>query len=234
MNNKPTNTAAGIGIEERIQLKIAEIDKLSDHLPSVVIIHNLQKGMAVEYMSPRGAAMLGFTLEELRNLGEEYHAKFFNPEDVPDYLEKTKYLLEQNNDDTIISLFQQVRASENHPWKWYLTTVKILMWDDENMPLLTIALAYPIDPLHHVTAKVSRLLEENSFLRMNYNRFSKLSEREREVLKHMALGKTASESADELCISVSTTETHRRNIKRKLDTSSFYELTQYARAFDLI
>ena len=233
MNNKPIATQ-GLSLEERIQLRISEIDKLSDHLPSVVIIHNIQKGMTVEYMSPRGASLLGFTLDEIRNLGEEYHAKFFNPDDVPDYLEKSKYLLSQNNDDTVISLFQQVRSSENHPWKWYLTTVKILMWDDKNQPLLSIALANPIDPLHHVTAKVSRLLDENNFLRANYNRFSKLSEREQQVLKHIALGKTAAESADELCISVSTIETHRRNIKRKLGTSSFYELTQYARAFDLI
>ena len=108
------------------------------------------------------------------------------------------------------------------------------MRDDEGKVLLTIALAFPIDPLHHVTSKVARLLEENNFLRKNYNRYSRLSEREREILKHISLGKSASESADELFISVSTVETHRRNLKKKLGTSSFFELTQYARAFDLI
>ncbi|MBC5774746.1 helix-turn-helix transcriptional regulator [Pontibacter sp. KCTC 32443] len=229
-----TTKDARRSLEERMQQKIAEIDAVVQDLPAVVIIHNFQKGFTVEYMSPYGAKLLGFTLEEIRNLGEEYHYKFFNQEDVPDYLAKASELIEQNNKEMIVSLFQQVRASENHPWKWYLTTLKILMWDDEGKPLLTIGLAFPIDPLHHVTSKVSRLLDENNFLRKNYNRFSKLSGREREVLRHIALGKSAAESADELCISATTVETHRRNIKRKLETSSFFELSQYARAFDLI
>ncbi|MBB6610667.1 LuxR family transcriptional regulator [Pontibacter sp. Tf4] len=207
---------------------------ISAQLPAVVIIHNIQQGFSVEYMSERGAELLGFTVEDIRNLGEEYHTKFFNPEDAPDYIAKAKMLLEQNSSDYIISLFQQVRGSEQHPWKWYLTTVKILMWDDEGKPLLTIGLAFPIDPLHHVTSKVSRLLEENNFLRLNYSRFSKLSGREQEILRYIALGKSAAECADELCISATTVETHRRNIKKKLNTSSFFELTQYARAFDLI
>lgn len=225
---------ASATLEERIQQKIAEIDAISSQLPAVVIIHNLQKGLSVEYMSARGAEQLGFTVEDLRHLGEEYHTKFFNPDDAPVYVAKAKELLDRNDSDYIITLFQQVRASEKHPWTWYLTTIKILMWDDEGKPLLTIGLACPIDPLHHVTSKVSRLLEENNFLRLNYSKFSKLSVREQEVLRHIALGKSAAESADELCISVTTVETHRRNIKKKLNTSSFFELTQYARAFDLI
>ncbi|HEY4650161.1 MAG TPA: helix-turn-helix transcriptional regulator, partial [Pontibacter sp.] len=231
---KATTGEQPLSLQERIQLKIATIDAIADDLPAAVIIHNLQKGMAVEYMSPWGARQLGFTLDDIRNLGEGYHTKFFNPEDLPNYLEKAASLLEQNNSEGIISLFQQVRASENHPWKWYLTTIKLLMWDDEGKPLLSIGLALPVDPLHHVTSKVSRLLEENNFLRMNYSRFSKLSVREQEVLRHIALGKSASESADELCISVTTVETHRRNIKNKLSTNSFFELSQFARAFDLI
>lgn len=221
-------------LEERIQERIAEIAAVADQLPAVVIIHNYQKGMSVEYMSSRGADILGTTLEELRSMGEEYYSRFFNQEDIPDHLSKLSVLLENNDDNVIVSLFQQVRASEKQPWAWYITSVKVLMRDAEGRVLLTIALASPIDPLHNVTAKVSRLLDENNFLRNNFHRYSKLSVREREILRHIALGKSAAESAEGLYISVSTVETHRRNLKRKLGTSSFFELTQYARAFDLI
>lgn len=221
-------------LEERIHYKISEVAAVANDLPAVVIIHNFQKGLSVEYMSPRGADLLGFTLQQIRDLGEDYHVKFFNPDDAPEYISKLTALLEKNSDDEIASLFQQVRASENHPWSWYLTTLKVLMRDDEGKVLLTIGLAFPIDPLHHVTTKVSRLLDENNFLRKHFNRFSKLSGREKEILRHIALGKTAAESAKELFISVTTVETHRRNLKKKLDTNSFFELSQYARAFDLI
>ncbi|GAA4424084.1 hypothetical protein GCM10023188_03490 [Pontibacter saemangeumensis] len=221
------------GLEEQIRQKIDTIAAVADELPGVLLIHNLRKQLAVEYMSPRGLQHLGVSLEQLREMGTEYHNTYFNPEDAKDYVPKVTAFIEENNDG-IVSFFQQVRARKGDPWSWHFSTTKIFMRDGAGAPLLTITMAYPIDPLHHVTTKVARLLDENNFLRKNFHRFSKLSGREQEVLQLMALGQSASETAEELCISVTTVETHRRNIKKKLDTNSFFELTQYARAFNLI
>ncbi|GHA80715.1 response regulator transcription factor [Pontibacter akesuensis] len=224
----------GPSLEHRIQLKIAEIAAVADNLPGVVIIHNHQNGMVVEYMSRRGVEYLGVTLEEVKRLGTEYYTKFFNPDDAKDYIPKIMGLVKRNSDEELVTFFQQVRTIENPGWTWYVSTIKILMRDDAGLPLLTITMAFPIDPLHHVTAKVPRLLEENNFLRNNLHRFRLLSKREQEVLRQWALGKSASETADILFISITTVETHRRNLKHKLQANSSFDLAQYARAFDLI
>lgn len=220
--------------DQEINRKIKEIAAVADELPGVVLIHNVRKQMAVEYISARGERGLGVSLQEIKEMGEEYYNRFFNPEDARDYVPKVTQMVVRNSDEEVVSFFQQVRTAEGQPWTWYLSTMKIFMRDAEGAPLLTITIAAPIDPLHHVTAKVSRLLEENNYLRKHSHQFRQLSTRECEVLKLLALGKRASESADELHISVSTVETHRRNIKKKLNTHSLFELTQYARAFDLI
>ena len=55
-----------------------------------------------------------------------------------------------------------------------------------------------------------------------------LSEREREVLKMLALGHTNQEIAQQLFISVRTAETHRAHIMRKLQLSTRAELVRYA------
>ena len=55
-----------------------------------------------------------------------------------------------------------------------------------------------------------------------------LSEREREVLRLLALGHTNQEIAKELYISVRTAETHRAHIMQKLRLSSRAELVRYA------
>ena len=57
---------------------------------------------------------------------------------------------------------------------------------------------------------------------------SELSVREREVLQSIAEGKSASDIARELSLSVKTIESHRRNIMKKLDLYSVAELTKYA------
>lgn len=61
-----------------------------------------------------------------------------------------------------------------------------------------------------------------------------LSDREREVLRLLALGHTNQEIAEMLFISVRTAETHRAHIMRKLDVSSRAELVRYALEHDLL
>ncbi len=56
----------------------------------------------------------------------------------------------------------------------------------------------------------------------------RLTPREREVLQLLAEGKSSKEVAVELGLSVSTAETHRTNIMRKLDLHSISDLVRYA------
>lgn len=55
-----------------------------------------------------------------------------------------------------------------------------------------------------------------------------LSDREKEIIRGVVKGKVNKEIADELCISVHTVATHRRNISAKLDIHSASGLTVFA------
>ncbi len=217
----------------RIKFKIAQISAMAEDISGVMIIHDIRK-WSILYMSPRGCEGLGLSLEEVKRLSiDEYHQRFFNPEDATNYVPQILDLLERNTDETF-TFFQQVRIHAGDDWKWHMSSVKILMRDHQNKPLLTLTISFPVENIPQVTAKAKRLLDENDFLRKHLVDFSKLGKRESEILKLMALGKSSVQIADELCISAATADTHRKNIKSKLNTKSFYDLCQYARAFDLI
>lgn len=64
--------------------------------------------------------------------------------------------------------------------------------------------------------------------------YESLSEREREVLKFLALGHTAKEVADKLSLSPKTVETYRTRIMEKLNLHSRADLVQYALARGLL
>lgn len=205
-----------------------------DVVPGVVIIHDLANG-SVAYMSKRGLKLLGTTLDEIASMPhEDYNRKYFNEDDARDYTPKILGLLERNNDEELLSHFQQVRYHGSNDWTWHLSSAKIFHRDDDGRPRLVLALAIPMSAMHHITAKAERLLKENNFLRENYKLFSTLTRREKEVLRLTAIGKSAVETASELFMAVTTAETHRRNIKNKLNIATFFDLQQYARAFDLI
>jgi DNA-binding CsgD family transcriptional regulator len=221
-------------VSDNLQEKVDAIALLADQLPGVIIIHDL-KDWKVYWMSEPGLQGLGITLEELKSLSnEEYYSRFFSEEDLMEYLPMVKAMIERNVMDETITYFQKVRIKAKSGWVWHMSSSKVLIRNEDGVPIYIITMSFAIDAIHHMTSKAARLLEESTFLRKNFQRFSKLSMRECEVLKLLALGKSSAETAAELFISLSTVDTHRKNIRRKLGTSSFYELGQYARAFDLI
>jgi two-component system response regulator NreC len=59
-------------------------------------------------------------------------------------------------------------------------------------------------------------------------RYDGLSERERQVLKLVAEGKTSQEVADELVVSVNTIQTHRAHIMTKLNLRNRGDIVRYA------
>ena len=219
--------------QAQIDQVLTQLGATADLHPGVTIVHNLLTD-AVEYMSRRGLALLQTTMPALQALGADYYAFYFNPADAADYLPRVYELLQAEDPDKVVSFFQQVRTTENPEYSWYFSTSRVLLRDNDGIPLLMITTACPIDPLHHVTHKVSRLLQENNFLRLHTARFSQLTTREREMLRRLALGESAPDIAAALFLSVQTVETHRRNLRRKLRIQTSYELTEYARAFDLI
>ncbi|HEX5687392.1 MAG TPA: response regulator transcription factor [Ideonella sp.] len=79
---------------------------------------------------------------------------------------------------------------------------------------------------HYFCPEVSSLLAAG--LRGGIEPAPPLGRRERDVLRLVAQGQRTSAIADQLHISASTVEVHRRNIMRKLDLHTVADLTRYA------
>ena len=216
-------------IAERVQV----VEALVDQLPVIIIVHRI-RDFSVVYMSPKGLELLGISLEELRQMKAEYQHRFFNIEDSDDYWPKFRKLLEKNDMSDSISYLQQVKLADREEWAWYMSATKLFMQDKNGDPFLSVTTAISIEDMKHMPIKAERLLKENNFLRNNYLKFSSLGKREKEILKYVALGHSSPEIGDILHIASATVDAHRKNIKRKLLISSYYDFAEYARAFDLI
>ncbi|MCO5936742.1 helix-turn-helix transcriptional regulator [Mucilaginibacter sp. RB4R14] len=222
-----------LNLPKQIIPKIEEFATMLNLLPCTVIIHDL-RDWSVVYISKRGLDGLQTSIEDITSItAQEYYKRYFNADDAQDYVPRILTLLENNNNEEIVTYFQQVRFPRNDDWTWHMSSTKIFMRDHTGKPSMTITVAIPLDAMHHMNAKADRLLADNNFLRKNFKQYSQLTKREKEVLALVAHGKSAAYIANELFISVTTAETHRKNIKKKLNAGT-YELMQYARAFDLI
>ncbi|UCG27828.1 MAG: response regulator transcription factor [Bacteroidales bacterium] len=80
----------------------------------------------------------------------------------------------------------------------------------------------------HLLKKIENLILRSSGYQPEEEGTSELSEREKNILRHIALGFTNKEIGEKLYISAHTVITHRKNITRKLGIKSVSGLTVYA------
>lgn len=202
-------------------------------MPGVVIIHEVES-MSVEYMSSKGLQQLGVTLRELQEMSVQYYHKFFNFEDSEFLIERLSKLLQNGNMEEPFSYFQQVKFKDKKDWVWHISSTRLFHRDENNKPTHILTISVPIWEMKHIPHKAERLLAENMFYKNNINKYKSLGKRAKEILKLVAIGKSSPEIAHELFISIETVSTHRKLIKQKLGIHTNYEMTEYARAFDLI
>ncbi|WP_029033594.1 helix-turn-helix transcriptional regulator [Salinimicrobium terrae] len=222
-------------MEKTFEQKLEIFSACAEFIPSVVVIHELtKKEFKVVFMSSQGLDQLGTTLQELLEMGPEYLERFFNNEDMEDFMVKLRKLLEAKDPNETFTFFQQVKFKNREEWVWHIGSVRIFHQAADGTPTHLVTAAIPINRMKHIENKAERLLKENIFFKNNLSKFLSLGKRAKEVLRLVALGKSSSDIAEELNISIDTVHTHRKNIKKKLDISTNFEFTEYARAYDLI
>lgn len=222
-------------MKETFDQKLENFAACAELMPGVVVVHKLSENdFRTVYMSSRGLEQLGVTIEELRDMGPEYHEKFFNNDDMEDFMIKLRKLLENRDVNETFTFFQQVKLKDREDWVWHIGSIRIFHQDESGTPTHTVTVVFPVDRMKHIQNKAERLLAENKFFKENLNKYLSLGKRGKEVLKLVALGKSSSEIAQELNISVDTVNTHRKNLKKKLGISNNFEFLEYAQAYDLI
>jgi DNA-binding NarL/FixJ family response regulator len=81
---------------------------------------------------------------------------------------------------------------------------------------------------------IEQIIKQLRFREKNHSAFERLTNREVDILSHIADGYSNPMVAEELNISRRTVETHRARINEKLEITSYADLVKFALAFDLI
>ncbi|MET3503169.1 DNA-binding NarL/FixJ family response regulator [Mucilaginibacter rubeus] len=213
--------------------KLSDIQSIADDLPSALIIHEVET-LQIVYMNSVGLDILGTTLGELQAIGPDaYHVKYFNTEDSNEYVPKILHLIKSKTQEQV-SYFQQVRVPDNPEWQLFVSNTKVFARNDAGDATYMLTIASRLDPVHHITTKVNRLMNEIAFLRHNNLLFLTLTRREKEILKYIAMGMSSAEISTKLFIAPATAETHRKNIKNKLHLKNNYDAVMFAQAYNLV
>ncbi|MGB3466879.1 MAG: helix-turn-helix transcriptional regulator [Cyclobacteriaceae bacterium] len=214
------------------RLNLSEIDKLLTQCKSHIsdigesvnsIFYVLNKKQQVVYLNNKAKRWLNLdTREQVKRMDLE----------IADLFEEQIAYVEYKDPD----------GGENTPMiKYNLKNV----WFPGDLDFkLCLLSAYPVsngkESLHmirplkdwdHLKKRLVNLIEEEEFIQTNTEKYDQLTNREKQVVNLIAVGRNSKDISEELHISKYTVEQHRKNARKKLGVLSLAELTKYGRIF---
>lgn len=224
-----------LSLENALSEKQYTIDEIGSLLPGSVMVQDLSSDnpSSVTYMNDWGCNKLNHSMEEIQKLGEKYYSKFFVPEQIAAFRNGIASYFEKKDCTTGYHFFQQVKTGKQQELEWYFTMCKYIKTEEE-LPSKLLVISNPVASCVAMSKTLDNVVKRDLYRFQNFSRFEALSKREKEIIVLLSEGKSSREIADHLYLSLLTVETHRKNIRKKLDINSLAELIKFALAFDLI
>ncbi|MFL1011738.1 LuxR C-terminal-related transcriptional regulator [Flavisericum labens] len=224
-------------LEKHIE-KIIELDAFLPYSSTFFCITNTQE-LSFEYVSKNFKTCLGLDKGILEAEGMRYFWSRIHPDDLEQWLKALNELM----NFTLSEIDLADRGKMSYTWNYRFKNAKEeyvniiqnttpLEFDMDEKPIIGLAHYTVInaDLKMPVCASAKLLNNRNEYDTVYYNNFSQnlltdgVSNRERDIIRLLALNYSSKEIAEKLNISSNTVDTHRRNILKKLNISSTGEL----------
>lgn len=200
---------------------------VSEKLPGFFHLNRLQDCMPI-YYDQKMCEYFERSKEELIRSGSHHLDACVNKQDWNVAVKMVETHLKQEQEQKSISFIQRIRPNEKEDFIPFFTSTKV--FDGDKLINISVSLRN----LKILERSLHSILNETDFLKKNFNKFSQLSKREVEVMSHTCFGTHKDDMASLLNIQPNTIRKHLQNIYTKLGISSFAELYQFAKAFDVI
>ena len=229
-----------VEIEEHIK-KLIELDFYYPFNSTYYCITNTVH-QSFEYVSKNFTACTGLSKEKMLAGGMDYYWSLFHPEDIDLWLKSLTNLMVF----TMSELTDEQRTRMSYTWNYrikitdgsYVNIVQNttpLQFDETNKPIIGLAHYTVLDGniKMDICASAKYLNDKNEYETLFYqnvstsNLLGNISNRERDIVRLIITKKTSDEISKKLNISKHTVDTHRRNILKKLDISSTFELVNF-------
>jgi RNA polymerase sigma factor (sigma-70 family) len=209
---------------ELLKTRIQSLESLLDHFPAMLYTHQ-NSSKTINWCNRYMEDVTGYTLAEMNSLGLDFFKKVMHPDDFELAVIAQQSFKENKNVFGGVLRFRK-RGAEN--WRW-LTGIAIPYSRDEAGGVKEVICAFvdmtmAMDTNDQLTEAMLDVMR-----RKHEDLISKLTPREKDILKLTVKGLNNKEIAAELNLSRYTIETHRKNIRIKLKVRNTTELIALAR-----
>jgi RNA polymerase sigma factor (sigma-70 family) len=207
-----------------LKTRIQSLESLLNHVPAMLYTHQ-NNTKTINWCNRYMEDVTGYTIAEMNSLGLDFFRKVLHPDDFDVAVIAQQSFKANKNVFGGVVRFRKRGADD---WRW-LTGIAIPYTRDDTGAIKEVICAF-IDMT--LTMDTNDQLTEamlDVMRRKNEDLISKLTPREKDILKLTVKGLNNKEIAAELNLSRYTIETHRKNIRIKLKVRNTTELIALAR-----
>jgi RNA polymerase sigma factor (sigma-70 family) len=209
---------------EILKTRIQWLENLLDHVPAMLYTHQ-NNIKTVNWCNRYMEDVTGYTMAEMNNMGLDFFRSVMHPEDFELAVIAQQSFKENKNVFGGVLRFRK-RGTEN--WCWLVGLAMPFTRDDQGMVKDVICAFLDLTMAMDTNDQLAEAMRE-VLRRHNEDLISKLTNREKEILKLAVNGLNNKEIAAALNLSRHTIETHRKNIRLKLKVRNTTELVDLAR-----
>ena len=140
--------------------------------------------------------------------------------------------LNDKEQSAVYSFFYRSLSLDSSEAEWFLSSARLNKCD-KGLPKEVIIFSYDLQLFGDIKKRLYRVLENDEFFKVHFNKVASLTKREKEIIQLLATGMSNPEIATVLYISIHTVNTHRKNINDKLVIKSIAGLLKFAEVFEL-
>jgi DNA-binding CsgD family transcriptional regulator len=166
---------------------------------------------------------LDYQRAEIEEMGFEFFLKTMHPDDMA-IIGNALAKLDNGTDNLYAGVYRL--KPKNQDYKWVIGAIKVLEKKD-GKPWRFLNATLNIDHMKDTQEQIIALSKENLQLK-NQMKICTLTNREKQIIKLIANGRTDKEIGNTLFISQATAKTHRNNILRKLNLRNAASLAHFA------
>lgn len=214
---------------EDLLLQGEDFSTAADQVPFGLHLNDAET-LEVMHVNERLTDVIGFHNDEVREMGLKYLENYLHPTTLAGVSQYLPPLYACMKSHETFPFLQYVKLYKNEDFSPLITFTKTTKYENG----LVVCLSLEPKDFGKMSPKMEQIVEMDQFKLKHFKRFQQLTKREIEVLKLLANGLNNPRIADKLFLSRQTVETHRKNLKRKLELKSFRELMKYAFAFNLV
>lgn len=191
---------------------------------------NDSKTLEIKQVNDQLSKITGFHNDEVMEMGMEYLDNYLHPTTLANVSEFLPPAYSEMKSYETLPFIQYVKLYKDKDFSPLITFSK----PSQYIPGSVVCMSLRPKDFGKMAPKMDQIIEMDRFKLKHFKLFQKLTLREVEVLTLLANGHNNPQIAHELSLSRQTIETHRKNLKRKLDLKSFRDLMKYAFAFNLV